>query len=55
MTKTLVQKLWENISELQTLLGGNPHPHIEECKALVAEMEERVKALRRREMLLRGK
>jgi predicted aconitase len=51
--KTSIQKLWENITELGALLDGNPHVPIQECKDLLAQMEEKVKLLRRREIGMR--
>jgi hypothetical protein len=49
-SKTLIQKLWQNITELRALLDRNPHVPIQECKAVLAEAEEKVKKLRLREL-----
>lgn len=48
--KTTVEKLWHQISELKVLLNLNPRVPVQECRRVVADMEENVKVLRRREL-----
>jgi hypothetical protein len=43
---TLIQRLWSQITELKFLLDSNPHVPIDECKMLLADMEQKVKRLR---------
>lgn len=51
MTKTLVQRLWSNVTELKSLLEcTNPHVPVIACKAVLSEMELKVKRLRLREI-----
>ena len=52
--KTTVEKLWHQISELKVLLNLNPHVPIQECRAIIENMEENVKQLRRRELRKRS-
>jgi hypothetical protein len=48
--KTTVEKLWHQISELKVLLNLNPRVPVQECRAIIENMEENVKVLRRREL-----
>jgi predicted aconitase len=48
--KTLVQQIWQNITELSVLLDGNPHVPVQDCKAILTEIEAQVKRLRLREL-----
>jgi predicted aconitase len=50
MSKTLISRLWSNITELKVLLNGNPHIAVAECKTVLGEMEQKVKRLRLREI-----
>jgi hypothetical protein len=50
MARTLIQRLWGNVTELKVLLDGNPHIVVQDCKTLLGEMELKVKRLRLREI-----